>query len=289
MRFKTLDLETLRTLAVAQDLGGYGQAATRLGRTPSAISLQMKRLQDAIGAPLFRKDGRGVALTETGEIVLRLGREMLSLNDELLDTIRGASLTGSVRLGFSQDFVETVLPLVLSRFAKSYPLVLVEIRIDGNTALTQQVANGQLDLALALGHADAPNAQVLGDCELAWIAGNTFVFRADQPLPLALLGAQCAFRKEALSKLDAARVPWRIAALSPSVGGLWASARAGLGITARSPIGVPTDLRCGAELFDLPRLARFPITLHSRAESANACVARLGELVREAVHETHLQ
>jgi DNA-binding transcriptional LysR family regulator len=286
MSSKTLDLDTLRTLAVAQDLGGYGQAAARLGRTPSAVSLQMKRLQDAIGAPLFRKEGRGVALTEAGEIVLRMGREMLALNDELLDTIRGASLTGTVRLGFSQDFAETVLPLVLSRFVKLYPLVLIEVRIEGNTALVDAVANGQLDLALAIGHADAPTAQMLGECELVWIAGNAFAFRADQPLPLTLLGPQCAFRKEALRKLDEAHVPWRIAAVSPSVAGIWASARAGLGVTARSLLGLPADLLSESEMFGLPRLDTFPITLHSRAESTNACVEVLRNLVSEVVAET---
>jgi DNA-binding transcriptional LysR family regulator len=105
---------------------GYGQAAARLRRTHSAIRLQMKRLQEDIGATLFRKDGRGLALTEACEIVLRYGRRMLALNDELLDTIRGAPLAGSVRLGFSQDFAETVLPPVLSQFTKLYPLVLVD-------------------------------------------------------------------------------------------------------------------------------------------------------------------
>ena len=110
MSHRTLDLETLRALTMAIDRGGQGQAASELGRTPSAISLQMKRLQQDIGAPLFRKDGRGLSLTEAGEIAVSYARRMLALNDELLNRVRGASLTGSVRLGCSQDFAETVLP-----------------------------------------------------------------------------------------------------------------------------------------------------------------------------------
>jgi DNA-binding transcriptional LysR family regulator len=93
---KNLDLDTVRTLVVANDLGGYGQAAERLGRTPSAISLQMKRLQEDIGSPLFKKHGRGLALTEAGELTLRFGRRLLALNDELLDTIQGAASTDHV-------------------------------------------------------------------------------------------------------------------------------------------------------------------------------------------------
>src|SRR5258707_5551158 len=118
MNLPNLDLDTLRTLIVAHDLGGYAQAAARLGRTPSAISFQMKRLQEMAGAQLFRKDGRGVALTEVGEIVLRYGRRMLALNDELLHAVRGTALAGSVRLGGSQDVTETVLPRVLSLFTR---------------------------------------------------------------------------------------------------------------------------------------------------------------------------
>src|SRR4051812_17493879 len=102
-----LDLDTLRTLVLAHDLGSYGQAAERLGRTPSAISLQMKRLQQDVGATLFRKEGRSLALTEVGHLVLRYGRRILEINDEAVDTARGASLAGSVRIGFAQDFANT--------------------------------------------------------------------------------------------------------------------------------------------------------------------------------------
>src|SRR3954468_24629525 len=139
MMLPNLDLDTLRTLVVANELGGYGEAGARLGRTPSAISLQMKRLQHDVGAPLFRKQGRGIALTEAGENVLHFARRMLALNDELLDTVRGASLRGSVRLGVSQDFADEILPRVLSRFSALYPLVMVELRIDGNAALVNAV------------------------------------------------------------------------------------------------------------------------------------------------------
>ena len=115
-----LDLDTLRSFAVAHDLGGFAQAADRLGRTPAAISLQMKRLQDELGIPLFRKSGRGLALTEAGETTLRYARQILALNDELLDTMHGASLAGVVRIGCPQDFA-TILPDVLSQFRAFYP------------------------------------------------------------------------------------------------------------------------------------------------------------------------
>jgi DNA-binding transcriptional LysR family regulator len=95
-------LDTLRTFAVAHDFGGLAQAAEQLGRTPSVISLQMKRLQDHLGIPLFRKRGRGLTLTEAGETALAYARRILALNDELLDTVQGANLAGQIRLGCAQ-------------------------------------------------------------------------------------------------------------------------------------------------------------------------------------------
>jgi DNA-binding transcriptional LysR family regulator len=277
-----LDLDTLRTLVVANDLGGYGQAATRLGRTPSAISLQMKKLQADVGATVFRKSGRGVALTEAGEIVLRYARRMLALNDEVLDTVRGASLAGRIRIGVSQDFAETVLPRALSQFTKHYPLVQLEVRIEGNAVLVEAVSKGEIDLALVVGHAQRPSAITLGTIDLVWIAGRDFAPR-DEPLPLVVLGAQCVFRKEAIESLDAAGHPWRIAAVSPSLAGLWALGIAGLGVTVRSALGVPRSLVSHKTLFDLPRLGAFPVTLHAAAGGLSPGVERLRDILRDVV------
>jgi len=280
-----LDLDTLRTLVVANDLGGYGDAAARLGRTPSAISLQMKRLQRDVGAPLFRKHGRGVALTEAGEIVLQYAKRILALNDELLHTVRGASLRGSVRLGFSQDFADDILPTALARFSALYPLVTVELRIDGNAALVEAIENGQLDLALAIGHEDKKTAETIGSLDLVRIAGPEFVVRAEQPLPLVVLGPQCAFRKAAIRALDDAGVPWRVAAVSPSVAGVWAAARGGLGVTVRSALGLPASLAHGTSMFGLPALGQFPVTLHTRRRASSDGVRRLREIVRNTAGE----
>lgn len=286
MGFRTLDMETLRTLVAAHDSGGFGEAAALLNRTPSAVSLQMKRLQECIGAPLFRKEGRGLALTDAGEITLRYARRMLALNDELLHTIQGASLTGSVRLGCSQDFAETVLPVVLASFARLYPLVLVEVRIDGNAALADAIEKEQLDLALTVGQAERKSAQVLHEIELVWIASREFQPRSDQPLPLVLFGPQCAFRQEAVGKLEDAGLTWRLAALSPSLAGLWASALGGLGITVRSSLGVPPQLIADPRLFGLPALKPFPVTLHTCAERAAESVERLRAIVVDTVTST---
>jgi DNA-binding transcriptional LysR family regulator len=283
MNATTLDLDTLRTLVLAADLGSHAQAAARLARTPSAISLQMKRLQADVGATLFRKRGRRVVLTEAGEIALRFARRMVALNDELMDTIRGASLAGSVRLGCSQDFADTVLPRVLSQFTTLYPLVQMEVHIEGNATLVESLEKGNLDVALTVGQADRPTAEIIGDMALVWIAGRDFSPRSGQPLPLVVLGPQCVFRKRATQLLDESSTSWRVAAVSPSLSGLWAAAVGGLGLTARSALGLPGALVSGERLFGLPALGTFPICLHARRERMSSGVERLRAIVRDEV------
>jgi DNA-binding transcriptional LysR family regulator len=283
MRFQNLDLDTLRTLVVANDLGGYGEAAKCLGRSPSAISLQMKRLEEDVGAPLFRKSGRRLALTEAGDMTLRMGRRMLALNDDLIEAVRGSALAGHVRLGFSQDFADTVLPAVLGRFVGLYPHVIVDVRIEGNAALADAAEHGQIDVALVIGREQRPSAQVLGKLDIGWIAGRAFVPTSGQPLPLVLLGPQCAFRKAAIGQLDAAGIPWRVAATSPSLAGLWASAAGGLGITVRSRLGLPGALVWRRRLFNLPALEPIAVTMLTQPHANGQSIDRLRAIIGEEV------
>src|SRR6185369_115275 len=143
-----------------------------------------------------------------------------------------------------------------------------------------------LDLALAVGHDSTRTSRTVGECQLAWIAGRQFALRDSSPVPLVVLGPQCAFRMEALRRLDEQRIPWRLAAVSPSLAGLLATARGGLGITVRSLHDVPADLVAHANLFGLPKLDSFPITLHAKAPMRNPCLKRLYEIVSVAIAET---
>ncbi len=282
-----LDLDTLRALSVAHDLGGLAQAAEQLGRTPSAISLQMKRLQDELGTSLFRKRGRNLALTEAGEVALTYARRMLALNDELLDTMRGATLAGHIRVGCTQDFA-SILPPVMSHFASLYRRMQIELRIEGNAALADAVDKSQIDLAIIIGHEDRVTAQMIGQLDLVWIASSTFKAPQGQPLPLAVLGAQCVFRKCAILHLEAANMPYRIAASSPSLDGLWAALLGGLGITARVSLNLPEGLVAGRSMCNLPSLGSMPVTLHRNAHSRGVATDRMASLLTEAV-ERQLQ
>ena len=281
MVLDNLSLDSLRTLVVIQDLGGFGRASERLGRTPSAISLQMKRLQEDIGVSLFRRQGRKTLLTEQGEIVLRYARRVLELNDEMIDTLRGASLSGAVRIGFVQDFATTVLPLVLARFSALYPLVKLEVTVDLGQVLMQEIDNGDLDLALTLGGTQKKTAHLLSELPLHWIASPRFQDRTQQPLPLALFEPPCLCQTRGLEALEDAGRPWRVAMTSPSLTGLWAAVSAGLGLTTRVELGLPTDVQT-IDL-GLPPLGNMPIVLHRRRNLRAPNVLRFAAITEESV------
>jgi DNA-binding transcriptional LysR family regulator len=162
---------------------------------------------------------------------------------------------------------------------------MVELRIEGNAALVEGVEKGQLDLALTIGDFERAPAELLGELELVWIAGREFNTRKDQLLPLVMLGPQCAIRKEMIRKLDQAGISWRIVAVSPSLAGLWASAAGGLGITARSRVGVPANLTSDARLFDLPRLKNLPVALHYQSGVSSPSLQHLHAIISQAVRE----
>ncbi len=270
MLLRNLDLDTLRTLVTTHDVGGFTQAADRLGRTPSAISLQMKRLQEELGTPLFRKQGRTLKLTEAGQTALGYARRMLALNDDFLQTMQGVTLAGTLRIGAPQDFA-SVLPDALRQFTALYPRTQVELRIEGNGALIEALDKSQLDLALTIGFADRKDGLLLGELPVLWIASRTFRMQ-DASLPLAVLGPQCAFRKEAMQQLETAGIPYRIAATSPSLDGLWAALQGGLGITARTAMQLPASLMANKSLHRLPVLPSFPVALH-RGQNVTATPA----------------
>ncbi len=286
MTLSNVSLDSLRTLVTTQDVGGFGRASEILGLTPSAISLQMKRLQDEIGVPLFRKQGRKLLLTEQGEIAVRYARRVLELNDEMIDVLRGSSRSGVVRTGFAQDFTANVLPLVIERFSGLYPLVKLEVTVDRGQALLQLLNSGDLDIALTLGGSESRTARILSELPLHWLASPKFKERANQPLPLAMFSPPCPCQTRGLDTLQEGGRSWRAAMTSPSLPGLWAGVSAGLGLTARTELGIPNDVQ--AVDLGLPPLGNMPVVLHRRRNLRLPDALRFAEITEEFV-TSHLR
>ncbi|MCS3409512.1 LysR substrate-binding domain-containing protein [Serratia sp. AKBS12] len=281
----TFDLDDLRSFVTGIELGSFARAAQRLGRSTSAVSAHLKKLEQQVGAPILRKSGRGMVMTEAGEMLLGYARRLLELNDEAACAVRGWDLHGTVRLGLQEDFGETFLPQVLGSFARAHPRVRIEARIARNAELLDWVNNGQLDLSLAWdGGVSTPFQQALGQRMMRWIAPPAFAMApwqaSGQPLPLVVFDAPCLMRSAATQALDRAGIPWRIAFTSRSLNGIWAAVSAGLGVTVRTEVGMPARV---APLPDgqLPALNPLGVVLHRAEDRPDAAVQRLAQIVVE--------
>lgn len=289
-----LDMDVLRTFVTGFELGSFARAADRLGRSQSAISTQLRKLEDQIGLPLVRKSGRGLALTPAGEALLSYARRMLELNDEAVDTVRGADLEGWVRLGLPQDFADSLLPAVLGHFARAHPKVRVEVQVDRSVPLAEKTLRGELDMALVWGDGidmpNFPNGERVADVPIVWAGTPEWVTHRlaapAEPLPLIAFVPPCTFRAAGIAALDAAGMPWRLAFTSPSLSGLWAAAEAGLGVTPRTRVSLPPNLTAlDPRATGLPPLPTAPLSLHRAEADPSAAVQRLTTIVLETVHE----
>lgn len=292
MRQITFDLDVLRSFVAGVDLGSFGRAADRLGRSTSAVSAQMKKLEDQAGVPLLRKAGRGLALTDAGETMLAYARRLLDLNDQAARAVRGVELQGIVRLGLQEDFGEMLLPQVLGQFARAHPKVRIEARVARNSALLDHLASGQVDLALAWGHdAQLPHAQHLLDLPMCWIGPAQALTAAgdeqDAELPLVAFEAPCLFRACGTDALDRSHRPWRAVFTSPSLAGLWAAVSAGLGLTVRTPLGLPASVRALAPgESGLPPLPSIALTLYQAQSRPDPVTAALADIVQQCIHNS---
>lgn len=281
----SFDPEVLRSFVQGVELGSFARAAERLNRSTSAVSAQLKRLEEQAGRPLLRKSGRGMVLTETGEVMLGYARRLLELNDEAAIAVRGVELQGRVRLGLQEDFGETLLPAVLGRFARAHPKLRIEARIARNAELLDGVRHSKLDLALAWeSDESSPHVERMARLPLRWIgqadARSSKLRRRGEALPLVVLDAPCLVRRAAIDALDRAGIAWRIAFTSASLAGTWAAVTAGLGVSIRTTLGLPAGVRAlTAREAGLPALPMLGLALHRADAEPPPAVARLAEIL----------
>jgi DNA-binding transcriptional LysR family regulator len=282
-----LDIDVLRTLVTAQRLGGFNRAAEQVGRSQSAVSQQIHKLEERIGQPLFRKRGRMLELTEAGEMVVTYARKILELNDEAVAAVRGVSVEGAVRFGLPGDFAETWLPMALGRFKRAHPGVRVEASADRNAITIERLDRGQLDLAVTLGRASRADALPIATLPMAWIgpAEGPLPWKAGEPVPLALFEAPCLFRTAATEALEGAGLSWAISFTSPSLSGLWAAVQAGLCVTLRTMAGLPRGLRVLGPRDGMPKVPSVELALHDAGRELTPAAQRLRDIMLDVLNE----
>jgi DNA-binding transcriptional LysR family regulator len=282
-----LDVALLRTFVATVDLGSVARAAERVGRSQPAASLQLKRLEEITGAPIFRKNGRGLALTESGDVLLGYARRLLELNDETVSAVTTMRLSGTVRLGVMQDFSDDWLTKVLVRFTRAHPTVVVEVKSDRSAVLNDAIARKQLDFIVTFGVGETPGAIELGRIPMNWIGAKDMLWRESPSVPLVLFDPPCEFRQVAVAALENAGTPWRLAFSSPSLSSQWSAVEAGLGVTLRTPIGLRPQLRTLGKVDGLPALPRsdLRVVLRSSQKRRDPSMLRLQEILVETIRE----
>lgn len=281
-----LDMDLLRTFVTGVRLGSFSKAASRIGRTQSAISLQLRRLEQQVGETLFFRDGRGLGLNEAGKTLFGYAERLLDLNDEAVDALARENVEGEIRLGIPPDLAETWLPNMLARFSRLHPGVQMEARVDRNASLLGDIAEKRLDVALVWSR-EGSEASLAGEhvtrLPVIWIGGEASARALDDHLSLVVMGEPCLFRAHALASLREVDREWRIAFTSSSLAGLWAATSAGLGITVRTPAALPAGLHVLSNP-SLPDLGTVDLRLHL-AEPTSPAIRHFSQLLIDTIRE----
>lgn len=208
-----LDNEVLRTFVTIAECGTFTGAAKIIHRTPSALSMQIKQLEQKLGKCVFIREPRHVRLTPAGDALLDYSRRLLRLNEEAVQYFLAPSLEGKVGIGTSDDIGTRILPEVLSQFARSYPAVLVNVVVGSSKQNLERLDAGELDMALVTVSDDVQKirGEVVHEEPLVWAGHEESLAFSRSPVPLAVAHEGCAWRKMTLRALDKAGIPYRIA------------------------------------------------------------------------------
>ena len=287
--FPSIDSELLRTFVAIAETGSFTLAANAVFRTPSAVSMQIKKLEETLGVSVLSRDARSVSLTQDGEILMGYARRMLALNREAVSKFIVPDIAGIVRLGSPDDYGERVLPTVLKRFAQTHPCIAVDVTIDQSGNLRRRMAERQLDITLFTVCRNLPTeAEVLLTEPIVWAGAKGGSAPLREPLPLSIWEEGCAWRADALEALGREGRDYRIAYMSAHTAGQRAAILADLAVAPLPKSFIGDDIVALGPQEGLPGLSNYNLAMIV-AHDASAPVRAAAEHIRaafEAFRET---
>jgi DNA-binding transcriptional LysR family regulator len=281
---RNLDMTALRSLAAVAETGGVTRAAHQLKLTQSAVSMQLKRLEESMGLDLIDRAGRKIGLTAQGELLLSYARRLLALNDEAWSRLTAQDYEGEITFGVPHDVVYPHIPSVLKQFAAEYPKVKLQLISSYTSSLKRSFEAGDADVIMTTEPEGQPSNRTLAKKRLVWVGAEDGRAWKQRPLRLAS-HRHCAFRPMAQAALDRENIPWEMAVDTDSSMAVDASLSADLAIEARLEdfiTGFLEEIEHGGDLPDLPQ---FDVNLYARPEGHSVIAAHLAEMVREAYAE----
>lgn len=278
-----LDPDVLRSFIMVAEGASVTRAAERVGRTQSAVSMQMRRLEEILGTELLKRGPRGLVPTERGLWLLERARTLLALHDEIHANFRLAPLIGQVRLGSPDDYALQWLPGILARFAEAQPRIEVDVVCLNSEELAHKLTTGALDLALLTEGHNPENTQheLLWRGPLNWVGPAHHALHKRDPLPLAVAHPGCAWRRATLEALAREGRTPRISYNSATQSGCFAVALAGLALTVSTPTRLPPGLVWMGPNEGLPVLPDISIELHRRSDVDDPAALALADAIRE--------
>ena len=280
---KNFPMDLLRSFALTAEHKSVTKTGERLGRSQPTISLQLKRLEDMVGAPLFYRQNRQLTLTGKGEQLFDYAAQILHLNDEAFRQLISPSLSGSIRFGIPSEFATNLLPKIVGQFTQAHPDVRLEVTCDLSRHL---MANRQssFDLILALQDdpAHATEEQIRID-ELVWVTSFRHKPHLRPLIPMIAAPEGCLYRNRGTKALNRANQPWRVVYTIPDLTGIKAAIEEGLGITVLANSTVPDSLQIIAPSDRFPRLGKIGISLISNKKSDEPSVDHLAEYIKASL------
>ena len=275
---RNLDLASLRSFVTVADVGGVTRAAGYLNLTQSAVSMQIKRLEEALGMTLFLRAARKLALSPEGEQLLSYGKRMLALNDEALSQLAATCCQGEIRLGVPHDVVYPAIPGILRRMAQAYPRVRINLVSSFTVLMKQDFARGAFDVMLTTEETPDAGAEVLSNRDLVWVGapdGNAWQRR---PLRLGFKDT-CIFRPRAQAVLEAAGISWEMATGGESEQAVEATVAADLAVSVRMAGSIPEGMAPISGENQLPAVGNMKLGLYRGSRRSDEAMDLLiGEL-----------
>jgi DNA-binding transcriptional LysR family regulator len=269
-----IDIDQLRTLIAIVETGSFTRAAEAVHKTQSAVSMQMKRLEERIERPIFARDGRASKLTEDGQRLLDYARRIVKLNMETIAAFSGKDLSGRVRLGVPDDYADRYLPEIMARFSRAYPGVELSVLCEPSIDLLDRIDARDLDLAIVTDCEARRVAEPFRRERLLWVTSSRHPTHDETPLPLALGRPSCAWRRVAIEQLEAMSKPHRILYTSSNAGAVAAAVLSGLAVSVLADSGLRPGMRVLTAADGFPELPSCRIGLvrspHERSQLAGA-------------------
>jgi DNA-binding transcriptional LysR family regulator len=278
-----LDVDLLKTFLAIADNGSFTKAADEVHKTQSAVSMQMKRLEELVGSPLFAKNGRMSRFTQDGERLVDYARRIVAINDEAIYAFAKPDLMGTIKFGTPDDYAERFLPEILARFARTHPMVTVDVECLGSGELFERCKRGEMDLALVTHGCDILTEEPVRREKLVWVTSMRHHAHMAEVLPLAVSHAGCGWRSMVLRALDAQQRKFRIAYSTPNSNAVNAAVLQGLAVGAIPELCLRPGMRILTEKDGFPSLGTFDIGLVRKPGKPNKAIEALARHVTESL------